>query len=153
MEKISKFGSEVGVGDRLSKEEPWKKIWNLLSSERWQSGWDEQMQFMMYATHKLVCPENTMESLRRDLEEVAKRVNEEQCEKKIQRRIELELGFLVTFISMERETLDLFIERKEQKDELHLLRSQIRAQKEEQVKKVKNKKGKEKKNSRKCKKN
>ena len=74
MEKISKFGSEVGVGDRLSKEEPWKKIWNLLSSERWQSGWDEQIQFLVNATKTIICPETTIESLKEELREVKKKV-------------------------------------------------------------------------------
>ena len=135
MEKISKFGSEVGDSLSKEKQEPgWQEIWNLLSSENWQSGWDEQVEFMMYATHKLVCPENTMGSLRRDLEEVAKRINEEQCEKKIQKSIEQQLGWLVSFTSMDRGTIEMLIERKEQQEELRKLK-EILAKKEEEERK------------------
>ena len=130
--KISKFGSEVG--DSLSKEKPepgWKKIWKLLSSERWQSERDEQVEFLVYATSKLICPEEPRESLRRDLEEVRKRFEAEKDEGKRQMIVEHQLGFLVSFIQMDRKTLECFIERKEQKDELQILRSKLRAQEQE----------------------
>ena len=132
MAKISKLGSEVG--DSLSKEKPetgWKKIWKLLSSERWQSGRDEQVEFLVYATSKLICPEEPRESLRRDLEEIKKRINQQQCDKKIQKSIEQQLGWLVSFTSMDRGTIEMLIERKEQKDELQMLRSKLRAQEQE----------------------
>ena len=114
----------------VSKEKPvpgWKKVYQRLESENWQAG----TEFLMHATNKLICPEEPRESLRRDLEEIKKRVNEQQCEKKIQKNIEQQLGWLVSFASMDRGTIEMLIERKEQKDELQMLRSKLRAQEQE----------------------
>ena len=132
MEEISKFGREVGDSLSKEKQEPgWKKIWNLLSSERWQSGWDEQLQFLVNATKKIICPETTIEFLKEELLEVKKRCEAEKDEGKIQKSIEQQLGWLVSFASMDRGTIEMLIERKEQKDELQMLRSKLRAQEQE----------------------
>ena len=99
----------------------------MLESENWQAG----TEFLIHATNKLICPEESLESLQRDLEAAFSRIKEETCELTIQRIITHQLGWLVIFSEMDRKTLECFIERKEQKDELQILRSKLRAQEQE----------------------
>ena len=127
MAKISRFGSEVEGSVRKGKVPGWIKIARMLESENWQAG----TEFLMHATNRLVCPEEPRESLRRELLEVRKRCEAEKDEGKRQMIVEHQLGFLVSFIQMDRKTLECFIERKEQKDELQILRSKLRAQEQE----------------------
>ena len=130
MAKISRFGSEVEGSVRKGKVPGWIKIARMLESENWQAG----TEFLMHATNKLVCPEEPRESLRRELLEVRKRFEAEKDEGKRQMIVEHQLGFLVSFIQMDRKTLECFIERKEQQEELRKIK-EVLAKKEEEERK------------------
>ena len=114
------------------KTEPgWMKIWKLLKG---QSGKDDQIQFLVNATKKIICPETTIEYLKEELMEVKKRCEEEKDEGKRKRIVEHQLGFLVSFIQMEKTTLKMIVERKEQQEEIRKLK-EVLAKKEEEERK------------------
>ena len=126
--ELSKCSSEVGLN--VSKEKPvpgWKKVYQMLGSENWQA----DIHFLMHATQKLVCPEESLESLQRDLEAAFSRIKEETCELMIQRIITHQLGWLVIFSDMERTTLKMIVERKEQQEELRKIKEVLAKKKEE----------------------
>ena len=62
------------VLSRVSKVEPrWKRLWTIFEREEWKSGKDKEFEWVLYAFHKLVCPGDSLEELRKEVEKEVER--------------------------------------------------------------------------------
>ena len=110
----------------VSKVEPWKRLWQIFAREEWKSGKDKEFEWVLYAFQKLICPSKTVETIRRDIVEEVKNIEEEISEEKKQKRKEAwKYHWMTCLLNDDKDKINLEIEKKEQQEELKELRKEM----------------------------
>ena len=119
--------------DSVSKvEKRWKRIWTIFESEEWKSGKNKEFEWLLYAFHKLVCPGDSLEELRKEVEVEVESIKEEKSAKEKLRRKEAWNYHLMTcLLDEDKDKINLEIEKKQQEKELKELRKEMEVLKKE----------------------
>ena len=80
---------ELSRDTSVSKVEPrWKRLWTIFEREEWKSGKDKEFEWVLYAFHMLMCPSKTVKTIRRDIVEEVKNIEDETSEERKQKKKE-----------------------------------------------------------------